>query len=924
MAILVGSEARSYTLIVAVFLLGLSAGYWAFGLLTEKRKWSRCKLMKVYGYVELLTALYIAGFSVYFSVLKYLSFNSPPLFIMDVVIALLALFLPTFLMGASIPVLTAVLPNTSEEINTIHSRVYGWNTLGASLGILVSGFYFLPVFGFGLTLIIAGVLNLLSAVVFMGNKLKGDVRKSSLPPVVTSNVPGGFYFAFTFLTGAVIISFEILFVRVLNLTVGAGAYNFPMILSIFVGGLAVGSLSIKKNKISGGYLIRQMAITAFLMVCICAVVPYWSIWMNHIRIMLTSLPVNYIIFKLLIFCFFFVFLFPAVFFMGRLLPLTYALLNKNQQNYGRVCGLLYFFNTLGTVIGAVVGGYLAFYLFDLDWLFKINILILILLGIALILYEKRFVSFSALILLVLSVAIFGVKWDREGHYVGYFRVKKYKPERHFKKLFFLHPRKRAKIGYFKDGPNSTVTNIFYNKKDIISRDIKNIFPIKNLEHYSYTIVVNGKSDSNNLGDFSTVFLLSALPYLFMPPVSAEGGEGLSAAVVGLGTGVSAGVLGQVDDVKQVMVMEISPAVIEAVSVAPPAMNFSVLKNSKVRIVPVDAFKYFTRTRKTFDIIVSEPPNLWVAGVENLFSVEFYKLAWKSLSDEGVFSQWLHAYDLDNEEFAMVLHTLTQVFPYVEVYQIGGGDMAILARKRPFSYDFMEQKLSHPFLAKYYQSIGLWTSDDVHIVRVFNQWQVNQIVAYVSSGVQSLTFPRLTYRADKSFFMGTAVQPFELAPGFIIDDVQQERLRAFETLVQLSPDRQNRRCFHIFGFNFSCQYTNKILLEYGELKKDQESSLARFEHYLYLRKRRLILGNESFLDEVFKNILQNGSDVKKDVFLSYVDQRLGHRQYERALADVDLLLKARLMDAEKWKSIRDYIHKVRTMHKRFLPKVKQWR
>ena len=157
---------------IAIFLLGLAVGYYVFGKITEKQ-WSRFHLLKIYSYVELATAVYIAVFYIYFEFLKQLSFNTPSHLLIDVFISLLALFLPTFLMGASIPVLTSVLPKEAKEINACHFKIYGWNTFGAFLGVLFSGFYLLPIFGLDVTLVIAGVINFIAALIFMGNRLEG-------------------------------------------------------------------------------------------------------------------------------------------------------------------------------------------------------------------------------------------------------------------------------------------------------------------------------------------------------------------------------------------------------------------------------------------------------------------------------------------------------------------------------------------------------------------------------------------------------------------------------------------------------------------------------------------------------------------------------------------------------------------------------
>ena len=159
LAVLTGSEARSLSLVIAVFLFGLAGGYYIFGLFTEKNKLSRFLLLKYYGYIELLTGFYIGIFPLYFHFLKKLSFQAPNLLIIDILISLMALLLPTFLMGASIPLLTASLPENSKEVGSVHAKIYGWNSLGACFGALVSGFYLIPALGLSLSLSLVGLIN---------------------------------------------------------------------------------------------------------------------------------------------------------------------------------------------------------------------------------------------------------------------------------------------------------------------------------------------------------------------------------------------------------------------------------------------------------------------------------------------------------------------------------------------------------------------------------------------------------------------------------------------------------------------------------------------------------------------------------------------------------------------------------------------
>src|SRR6185295_13031237 len=99
---------------------------------------------------------------------------------------------------------------------------------------------------------------------------------------------------------------------------------------------------------------------------------------------------------------------------------------------------------------------------------------------------------------------------------------------------------------------------------------------------------------------------------------------------------------------------------------------------KVSLHHTDGFKFFTRTRTPLDVVVSEPENPWVAGVENLFTPDFYELVASSLKRDGVFVQWVQLYELSPDLLSMILSNVTQVFPNARLLLIGAADVAIVA------------------------------------------------------------------------------------------------------------------------------------------------------------------------------------------------------------------------------------------------------
>ena len=139
LAQILGSEARSVSLVVAIFLFGLATGYWAWGKLTEKT-WLRYRLLKIYGFLEIAIGLYVVLFPIGFDKVRQMIHLFSDSLSTDFLITLALIFPPTFLMGASIPLLTVVLPTNSEEINRVQPEFTASTPWGLSLGWWCSPF----------------------------------------------------------------------------------------------------------------------------------------------------------------------------------------------------------------------------------------------------------------------------------------------------------------------------------------------------------------------------------------------------------------------------------------------------------------------------------------------------------------------------------------------------------------------------------------------------------------------------------------------------------------------------------------------------------------------------------------------------------------------------------------------------------------
>jgi spermidine synthase len=147
------------------------------------------------------------------------------------------LILPqSVLLGMTFPLMSAGLarahPATQGEAVAM---LYFTNSLGAAAGVLASGFVLIAWVGLPGTLRVAGTLNLLlAAVVWL---LARPI--APLPKATAGKSAARFLLAVAFFTGLASFIYEIVWIRMLSLVLGASTHSFELMLSTFILGLAL-------------------------------------------------------------------------------------------------------------------------------------------------------------------------------------------------------------------------------------------------------------------------------------------------------------------------------------------------------------------------------------------------------------------------------------------------------------------------------------------------------------------------------------------------------------------------------------------------------------------------------------------------------------------------------------------------------------
>jgi spermidine synthase len=172
--------------------------------------------------------------------------------------------------------------------------------------------------------------------------------------------------------------------------------------------------------------------------------------------------------------------------------------------------------------------------------------------------------------------------------------------------------------------------------------------------------VNGKTDASSVGDMPTQTLVGQFPMLFAPATDRV-------LVIGVGSGIT------VDSVSQhtptrLAAVELEAAVVRATRYF-SGLNgdlFARAERGEIELIAEDARNYLLASGETWDVIVSEPSNPWQTGSAKVFTREFFATARARLAPNGVFAQWLQMYSLDLTAAASVVRPLGAGFVLVYV------------------------------------------------------------------------------------------------------------------------------------------------------------------------------------------------------------------------------------------------------------------
>ena len=667
-----GHAAYAQTLVLVVFIGGLALGAWLCARFTERLQ----NPLRIYAMVELAIGLASLVFHQVFvattdwgyaSLLPAACDQARSFCLPQWLLSALLLLPQSVLLGATFPLVTAAaLRIDSSQPGHDVAALYFLNSFGAVLGVLAAAFVLIPEFGLPGTLRFVACANLLLAL--------GAFLMSRVPPpalALAASPPGvreleawdprwlRLLMLTAFLTGLSSFMYEIAWIRMLSLVLGASTHSFELMLASFILGLALGGAWVRNRIDRVGDSLRFLALVQLVMgVAAAATIPVFNGTFDLMAWMMSSLARNdagFLLFSLSSSAISLLVMLPATFCAGMTLPLiTYRLIRSPSGE--SAIGMVYAVNTLGSIVGVVIAVHLLLQWVGVRGTVLIGALVDVALGVMLLVMirpraaaARRF-PVEALV----GVAAFAL----------------------LAFAFDIDPRRYAS-GVFRSG-----APILGRDHDIVfHRDGKTAtIDLVQSPGGTLSIRTNGKPDASinmiagkvpSLDEF-TMTLLAALPMGHRP-------EARTAAVIGFGSGMSTATLLASPRIERVDTIEIEPAMVEAAQRFRPAVE-AAFADPRSRIVIDDAKSFFALGHARYDIIISEPSNPWVSGVSSLFTQEFYARLANYLGEGGVLAQWLHTYEMDPQTLASILGAVSRTFPEYALYSSIDHDLILIARK----------------------------------------------------------------------------------------------------------------------------------------------------------------------------------------------------------------------------------------------------
>jgi len=585
-------------------------------------------------------------------------------------IAVGCVFIPCFFMGVTFPLLCDVYRGVAGN-ERFPSALYGWNTLGACIGVLACLFVLLPWAGHERMFWLLAGGNLLLGLYFLltggAPRAASDIEQphaaqprpldsSAVALLVTCAVLSGL------LAGALEGD---LFKRIDFMSAGTSSVMaliaFWAILAIFLASWTVHAAPAMTLR-----WIKAAYVTAFIV--------YLSTWIGEGGIRkgvwvlegrpatgIAGFDVAFISSPVVAVVFVGVFVFPAFFCISLLLPYVCNRLHASRRHLGLAYGL----NTLAFCAGIIGLTHVAP---RVDIFYSLK-LMMVLLGI------------GAALLAVLSESRRFRPWIPVAGTIAVAAA------------CLLTPR-GFDPGYMMPGGMATGAPV----RALKSNGAHTTFVVEGLSG-DFLFFERHPMSSTDAFQARYMRLMAHFPLLAHP-------DPKRALLIGYGVGNTASAIATHDSIEAIDVVDLNEIVIETAPEFAEATN-AVHADPRVRYIIDDGRNFLGLTDLRYDLITSEPPPPMQAGVYRLYTSDYYADVLAHLTPRGMMTQWVPSYQMPPEAVELAVRTFIEVFPHAILFTGGHREFIIVGSPSPIDLRCLEKRFHEwPAVAADLRGLGV--------------------------------------------------------------------------------------------------------------------------------------------------------------------------------------------------------------------------
>lgn len=670
-----GVSVYAYSAVIGAYMIGLALGSWAMG----RRIDAHARPLRTYALLEVGIAVFAAAspfllaalHGVYPGLSNALPAGGFWLTLTRLVCSLAVLTPATFLIGATLPVMSRVYATHGGRVGSDVGRLYLVNTAGAAVGCVLTGLVLLRYLGARETIFLGAGINLLVALGAVALPRLARPRPAAAEPTSptvaaedgepataadpppTSPLPKipartlTFVAAAYAVSGFIALGYEVAWARILYIHTSHAAYSFALMLTVFLAGLALGSaggarvLRRRPARLRDfGALQLGVALLAILILHVFARLPSL-----HLQDRLGGYTVPYE------FLIAFITVFPPTLLLGAMFPVVGSLYTRERtEAVGLRIGRVNALNTVGAIAGSIGTGFVLVPLLGL---------------------RNTTVAFAALNLAIGAGAMLldgdarrRLRWVAAGAGAAVIAGLAVLPTGFYLGSYY---EETNRLIFYKEGVETTVAVL-----EVPEDDFKISF-------------VNGRDEVPTDGASMSAFRLLG----HLPPLMRPGAR--NALVLSFGNGIATGTM-DTHGIPVIDAVDLSPEMIEAAAMYAEE-NYNVLESERLRLHVEDGRNFLLRTEDRYDIISVDATHPANASSWALFTSEFYQLIERRLADDGVFMQWIPLHGVRESDYRDILRTVWDVFPEMVLWSTGSTHTYVVATREPMSAVVMQSILA---------------------------------------------------------------------------------------------------------------------------------------------------------------------------------------------------------------------------------------